>query len=135
MSAATGVVLPAIEGWVASPGAAGPVLRSVHGTIAVAWHHVPDPPIDSRAVAARLAAGVQARTPAAAVEFRNRGLMGGREVAIQVVAAGDDVQLHAVRGDGSAGEPLIVTVATCGRRDVDAVGAALARVIAEARVR
>jgi len=134
VSAATGVVLPAIEGWVASSGAAGPVLRSVHGTIAVALHRVPTPPIDARAVAARLASGVRARTPAAAVEFRNKGLMGGREVAVQVVAAGDDVQLHAVTGDGSASEPLLVTVATCTRQDIDRVGAAFARVITEVQV-
>lgn len=134
MSADAGVVLPAIEGWVASVGAAGPVLRSVYGTIAVARHRVPTPPIDARAVAARLASGVRARTPAAVVEYRNKGLMSGREVAVQVVAAGDDVQLHAVTGDGSAGEPLLVTVATCTRQDIDRVGAAFARAITEVQL-
>ncbi|MDO8391637.1 MAG: hypothetical protein Q7V57_14240 [Actinomycetota bacterium] len=127
-------VVPTIEGWVATADPAGPVLRSAHGTIAVAWHRVPQPPIDQRAVAARLAAGVRARTPAAAVEFRRRGHLGGRSVAIQVVAAGDDIQLHAVSGDGSASEPLLVAVATCTREHVDRVGAAFTRVIAEVRL-
>lgn len=128
-----GPVVPQVAGWVHQPGAGRVVLRRAGATIAVAAHRVERPPLDPRAVAARLAAGVRARTPGAAVEFRSRGSLAGRDVAMQVVASGDDLQLHAVSGSGSDDDPLLVIVAACTRGEVDEVGRVFAQVAAEVR--
>lgn len=130
-----GPVVPQVAGWVQQPGVGRVVLRRVGATIAVAAHRVERPPLDPRAVAARLATGLRARTPGAAVEFRSRGSLAGRDVAMQVVAAGDDVQLHAVSGSGTDDDPLLVIVAVCTRGQVDEVGPVFAQVVAEVRGR
>ncbi len=127
-------VMTSVDGWVVTTEGHRLLLRQSHATIVVAVHQLASAPVDPRGVAARLAAGVSARWPAAAVEFRSFGTLAGRNVAMQVVGEGEKVQLHAVSGVGSAERPLLVAIATCRRDAVDEVGAVFARVAAEARV-
>ena len=86
---------------------------------------------DPRGVAARVAAEVLARRPAASVEFRRWGHFGAREVALQVVGEADSIQLQAVAGTGTDLDPLLLVVVATHRSHADVVGAAFADVLAE----
>ena len=123
--------IPPIDGWAAATEGSRLVLRSAGATIVVVASEAASAPIDARAVAARLAAGVAAQWPGAKPEFRSVGVLAGRTVAMQVVGDDASVQLHAVSGTGSTADPLLITVATCRRDEVDEVGKVFAHVAAQ----
>lgn len=86
---------------------------------------------DPRGIAARVAADLLARRPAASVEFRGWGHFGAREVALQVVGEADSIQLQAVAGTGTELDPLLLVVVATSRSHADVVGAAFADAITE----